>query len=61
MGVQWHHYILPWVTLKGQGHSDFEALYRKGAELGNALLLNINRKSHIRSPMAPSHLTLTDL
>ena len=34
---------------------------RKGAELGHVLLLDTNRKSHMESPTAPSHLTLSDL
>ncbi len=40
-GVQWHHHLWPWVTLKGQsqGHSDFEALYLV-KELGHMLLWN---------------------
>ena len=33
----------------------------KGAELGHMLLLNINRKPCMGSPMTPSHLTLSDL
>ncbi len=33
---------------------------RKGAELGHVLLLDTNRKSHMESPTAPSHLTLSD-
>ncbi len=34
---------------------------RKGAELGHMLLLNINRKGYMGSPMTLSHLTLSDL
>ncbi len=34
---------------------------RKGAELGHMLLLNINRKPYMASPMTLSHLTLNDL
>ncbi len=34
---------------------------RKGAELGYMLLLTINRKPHMGSPLAFSHLTLSDL
>ena len=33
---------------------------RKGAELGHMLLLAINRKPCMASPMTPSHLTLSD-
>ncbi len=33
---------------------------RKGAELDHVLLLNTSRKSHMGSPAAPSHLTLSD-
>ncbi len=32
----------------------------KGSELGYMLLLDTNRKSHMDSPTAPSHLTLSD-
>ena len=45
------------VTLEGQcqGHSDFEGLYLvnmvKEAELGHALLLDINRKACMGSPL----------
>ena len=31
---------------------------RTGAELGHMLLLNINKKPHMGSPMTLSHLTL---
>ncbi len=34
---------------------------RKRATLGHMLLLDINRKPHMGSPMAASHLTLGDL
>ena len=34
---------------------------RKGSELGHVLLLDPNRKSHMESPTAPSHLILSDL
>ncbi len=34
---------------------------RKGAELGHVLLLNTNREPYMGSPMAPLHLTLSDL
>ena len=34
---------------------------RKGIKLGPMLLLTINRKPYIRSPMAHLHLTLSDL
>ncbi len=34
---------------------------RKGDALGHMLLLNINRKSEMCSPMAPSHLTPSHL
>ncbi len=33
---------------------------RKGAQLGHSLPTHINGKSYIRSPMTPSHLTLSD-
>ncbi len=33
----------------------------KGAELGHMLLLNINRKAYMGTPMTLSHLTLSDL
>ncbi len=33
----------------------------KGAELGDMLLLNINRKAYKGSPMTSSHMTLSDL
>ena len=58
--VQLH---LTFVNLKGhcQGHSGIKAISRKGAELGHVLLLDTNRKSHMESPTAPSHLTLGDL
>ncbi len=36
-------------------------IYHKGAELGHMLLLNINRKAYVGSPMTLSHLTLSDL
>ncbi len=53
------------MTLKGQiqGHSHFAALYiyHKGPELSHMLLLNINRKAYMGSPMTLSHLTLSDL
>ncbi len=45
--------------LESQGHCDFEALYLvKVAYLGLMLLLNINRKSFMASPLALSNLTL---
>ncbi len=58
--VQLH---LTFVILKGycQGHSDFESLSRKGAELGQILLLDATMKPYIWSPIALSHLTLSDL
>ncbi len=34
---------------------------RKGAELGPILLVTINRKPYMASPMTPSLLTLSDL
>ncbi len=34
---------------------------RKGAKLGPMLLLTINRKPYMASPMTPSHLTFSDL
>ncbi len=36
-------------------------IYHKGAELGPMLLLNINRESYMGSPVALSHLTLSNL
>ncbi len=33
----------------------------KGAEVGNVLLLNRNRKSCIRNPTPPRYLTLSDI
>ncbi len=44
-------------------HSDFERLIisRKESDLGHMLVLNINRKPYMGSPMAISHLTLSDL
>ena len=46
------------MTLKGQiqGHVDFEALYLVKEQLGHMLLLNINRKTYMGSPMTLSHL-----
>ena len=51
------------MTLQGQsqGHSDFEALSREGAELGHMLLLNINRKACMGSPLVGLHLTFVTL
>ncbi len=34
--------------------------HRKGADLGHMLPLNTNRKSYTGSPMAPSHVSLSD-
>ncbi len=34
---------------------------RKGADSGHVLLLNTNKKSHVESLTAPSHLTWSDL
>ncbi len=54
-----------YLTLKGQmqGHSDFEGLYImyiscKRTQLNHILLLNINRTSHMGSPMASSHFVI---
>ncbi len=43
------------LTLKGQtrGHSYFEGLSCKRAVLGHMLLLTIDRKPYMGSPMAP--------
>ncbi len=51
------------VTLKGQieGHSDFEALYLAKEQLGHILLLNINRKGYMGSPLMQLHLTSVTL
>ncbi len=50
------------LTLKGQSqdNSHFQFYISERSELGHMLLLNINRKSDMRNPMAPSHLTLGD-
>ena len=43
---------------QSQGHSDFKSLIsHNGTELRRKLLLTINRKSYMESPMTPSHLT----
>ncbi len=50
--------------MKGQtqGQLDLKAPYlAKGAKLGPMLLLTINRKPYMESPMTPSLLTLSDL
>ena len=57
---------LPHVTFsdpesQGQGRADFKALYRTGALLGPMLLLHMNKKPYMGSPMEPSHLILNDL
>ncbi len=65
----WSPMTLSHLTLSCQiqGHSDSEALYQciscKGAELGHTgkLLLNINKKAYMGSPMTLSHMTLSDL
>ncbi len=44
------------MTFKGQSQANFGGIYRKGAEVGHMLLLNIN--IHMESPTAPSDLTL---
>ena len=52
---------LPLSDLEGQNqvHSAFEALMScKGAELGHMLLLNINTKPYMGSPLMQLHLTL---
>ena len=36
-------------------------IFCEGAELGHKLLLNINRKAYMESPMTSSHMTLSDL
>ena len=54
---------------QSQGHPDFRSrtprvqslIARKGAELGHKLLLILNRKPYIMSPITPSPLTLSDL
>ncbi len=48
------------MTLKGQsqGHSDVEALSRKGAESDHMLLLDIIRKACMRNPLVRLHLIL---
>ena len=33
----------------------------KGVKVGHMLLLNTSRKSYLRSPLPPSHLTLSDI
>ncbi len=38
----------------------WKLISRKGAELGHMLLLNINRKPHMGSPMTLSHLALRE-
>ncbi len=54
-------------TLSGLGRSQSRSLrFRsllscKGADLGHMLLLNINRKAYMWSPITLSHLTLSDL
>ncbi len=52
------------MTLKrqNQGHSDFKAFIScKEAELRHMLLLNINRKAYMESPLMSLHLTLVTL
>ncbi len=44
-----------------QGHSVFEDISYEGTELGYLLLFKTSMKSHMSSPAAPSHLTLSDL
>ena len=58
------HLTLVTLIVRGQGHSDFETLYIvfcKGAELGHMLLLNINRKVCMESPLVQLHLTFVNL
>ncbi len=52
------------MTLKGQYQRSLKLwnlISRKGAGLGHMLLLSINRKAYMESPMTLSHLTLNDL
>ena len=36
-------------------------IFRKGADSGRVLLIKHQEESHMRSPTAPSHLTLSDI
>ena len=52
---------LPQKVKESQDHSDFEALYLVKEQLDHMLLLDINKKAYIGSPVTLSRLTLGDL
>ncbi len=56
------HFTLVTLMDRGQGHSDFgNSVSCKGVELDHMLLLNINRKVCIESPLVQLNLTFANL
>ncbi len=55
------HLTLSGLEGHSHGHSDCEALYRVIEQLGHMLLLNINKKAYMGSPLVRLHLTIVTL